>query len=184
MLRQLLAGLLTITIWITVIFIPVGEAGEYDDHAMIPAKDTADCNIGFRVEYAHEYLELWQDAVKRHDDPKANEYEQYLYALINHDIAESESDIRKMAGVFDAEKTSGAGSSVEDSLAFENSLSVLNTKETLYRSLRKSKDSSYKYRLLGDYIQLLRRELKMPKLKLASTERNVTTVYNQESMNE
>lgn len=42
----------------------------------------------------------------------------------------------------------------------------INTKEELYRAISKTETFSNKYRLLGDYKSLLRRELDMPKLNL------------------
>ncbi len=43
---------------------------------------------------------------------------------------------------------------------------MINTKEELFRAISKTETFSNKYRLLGDYKSLLRRELDMPKLNL------------------
>ena len=96
-----------------------------------------------------------------------------MFGLINRDIHLSENRVRELAkraalarGGEDNQKL--PDSEVTDQEQdFQRGVALLNTKEALYRSLNKTNVFSTKYRLLGDYIDLLRRELQMPRLKLA-----------------
>ncbi|MBD3256823.1 hypothetical protein GF377_00220 [candidate division GN15 bacterium] len=68
--------------------------------------------------------------------------------------------------------TSARSDAFEAREAFRTSLTSLNTKEALWLALERTEDVANKYRLLGDYINLLRRELKMSRLHWAAVARN------------
>jgi len=121
-----------------------------------------------------EYI-LWLDAVLSGSEAEAEYLETNLLGIINLDIMVSQEEVRSMAkevtlasGDLDA---SESGASEADSNELKQAISHLNAKEAVFRSAVKTKAFSNKYRLLGDYIDLLRRELKMPRLKLASNDR-------------
>jgi len=50
---------------------------------------------------------------------------------------------------------------------------LLKAKERLYTSLRKSQSFSGKYRLLGDYLELLKREVRAEKIEVAEDVREL-----------
>jgi len=121
--------------------------------------------------------ELWLEAQLAGHREQAAQIEKDLQGLLNCDIFAHQERVRQMAGDLVLPSTSQAdtadGSAAADSLSrqlvFQESIGALNAKEALHRSMEKTGAFSNKYRLLGDYIDLLRRELEMPRLKLASS---------------
>lgn len=146
--------------------------------------------------------ERWIEAVQGGDPELVDECERTLMAMINADIAVSQTRVHELADsvVSDsnarsssATRTGSNGSngnnggngaadatSSEASRAeFRECLATLNTKEALWLALEKTTDVSHKYRLLGDYINLLRRELHMPRLDWAAVDHSTGNVARQ-----
>jgi hypothetical protein len=120
--------------------------------------------------------ELWLEAQLAGHREQAAQIEKDLLALLNCDIYAHQEQVRQMAEDLPPSSNSKpdtADSNTTDSLSrqvdFQKAISALNAKEALHRSMEKTGAFSNKYRLLGDYIDLLRRELDMPRLKLASS---------------
>ena len=120
-----------------------------------------------QIEYS-----LWLDAVLSGDKSEAEYLEKNLLGRINLDIMVSQESVRSMAR--EVALTPGdqvaQESDANDSDEFKQAIRHLNAKEAIFRSAVKTEAFSNKYRLLGDYIDLLRRELKMPRLKLVSNQ--------------
>jgi hypothetical protein len=122
---------------------------------------------------------VWTNAVLRGKENRAQEHESNLLSMVNRDIYFFQERVRQLAleaTLASAEDKSWSSESTptaeRDKLKteFQESVDRLNTKEMLYRSLTRTCAFSNKYRLLGDYIDLLRRELDLPRLKLAKTD--------------
>lgn len=111
---------------------------------------------------------LWLDAVLSGDKSEAAEYEKNLLGIMNFNIMISQSEVRSMAKEIALAPGDQAQSESDGGDQFAQAIGHLNAKEALFRSALRTDAFSNKYRLLGDYIDLLRRELKMPRLKLAS----------------
>lgn len=127
------------------------------------------------VELQVEY-DLWLEAVLAGDDQEADRLEKNLLGMVNFDILVAREQVREMARAvaLSAEVDEGqptvpdeAKDGSVDQKEFSRAIARLNIREALCRSLDRTDAFSNKYRLLGDYIDLLRRELKMPRLKLA-----------------
>ena len=124
--------------------------------------------------------DLWLDARLTGSEQEVERLEKNLLGMISFDIMVSQERVRAMAKqitlasddpeVATAGETDDKVPSPED-YDFQRAIDNLTAKEALLRSAIKTNAFSNKYRLLGDYIDLLRRELKMPRLKLARTER-------------
>ena len=128
------------------------------------------------------YYELWVDVNLKGNEEKSAEYEAALIELVGRDVSATELKVRELAerAALSGQETAepsrkGSGQRVthsepagEERAAFKQSRSQLSIKETIYHSLGRTDAFSNKYRLLGDYIDLLRRELEMPRLKLAN----------------
>ena len=134
--------------------------------------------------------ELWLAAIKAGDPELIDEYESILKGMINADIASCQTQVHELAQavVLNADsnsvsaKTQGDNKQAADSAeakaareAFREKLAALNTKEALCLALDKTDNFNHKYRLLGDYINLLRRELNMPKAQWAASEKQSTS---------
>jgi hypothetical protein len=109
---------------------------------------------------------LWLDAVLSGSESEAEQLEKNLLGIISLDIMINEERVRAMA------KRVALAPGASDSEELSQAITSLNTKEALYRAAVKADAFSNKYRLLGDYIDLLRRELKMPRLKLAAGDKS------------
>ena len=120
-----------------------------------------------------EYRE-WVEANLHGAANESQKLEQSIILLLNHDMFLSENHVRELARksalarVGDEDNRPALSEVTKQEEAFQHGVSILNTKEALFRTINRSGAFSTKYRLLGDYIDLLRRELKMPRLKLAS----------------
>ena len=118
---------------------------------------------------------LWLDAALSGSGAEAERLEENLLGRINLDIIVSQEKVRAMAKevalASGDDVSSGPKVPEVDSDEFKQARNHLNAKEAVFRSAVKTEAFSNKYRLLGDYIDLLRRELKMPRLKLASNQR-------------
>lgn len=145
-------------------------------------KNAAAVNPG--ADYSQEILlttleinhELWLEAQLAGHREQADLIEKDLLGLVNCDIYTHQERLRRMAkdlapsSKFHADTANGgAADSLTRQVDFQKAIGTLNAKETLHRSMEKTNAFSNKYRLLGDYIDLLRRELEMPRLKLASS---------------
>ena len=120
--------------------------------------------------------ELWLEAQLAGHREQAALIEKELLGLLNCDIYAHQERVRQLAedlAPSSNAQVDTANINAADSLSrqadFQKSISALNAKEALHRSMEKTGAFSNKYRLLGDYIDLLRRELDMPRLKLASS---------------
>ena len=133
--------------------------------------------------------ELWLEAQLVGHSKQAARIEKELLGLLNGDIYAHQERVRRLARdlVFSpasqADQSGGpAADSLSRQLVFRTEISALNVKEALHRSMEKTDAFSNKYRLLGDYIDLLRRELDMPKLKLASSKALPAETKNQSTV--
>ena len=133
--------------------------------------------------------ELWLAAIKAGDPELIEEYESILKGMVDADIAASQSLVHELAQTVvlnsdadsvsanaqgDSKKTADTAEAKAAREAFREKLASLNTKEALCLALDKTDNFNHKYRLLGDYINLLRRELKMPKAQWAASEKRST----------
>ena len=138
-------------------------------------QDTGELNLEGTIALLQTEYNLWLDAVLSGSREESEDLEKNLLGIINLDITINQEKVRSMAkevalasGNLDV---SESGVSEADSNRLKQEISHLNAKESVFRSAVKTKAFSNKYRLLGDYIDLLRRELKMPRLKLASNDK-------------
>ncbi len=125
--------------------------------------------------------EIWRDACSKSDTEASELYMEGLFGLIDFDISQSEILVRDLARTVALISPREMEENAVDRELFSQSLSLLNCKEALCLSMRKCPDFNYRYRLLGDYINLLRKELKMPKSVLASRQEGTSSGYTLKS---
>jgi len=137
------------------------SAGSWEEYSLEAALTELEINYNL-------WLEMELDGVK----PEVDRLEKNLLSLVCNDIYMNQQRVSELAEVVakarmqDNQVTSAKQQENED--AFKKALDDLNTREAVHRALTKTKAFSNKYRLLGDYINLLRRELELPRLKLAN----------------
>ena len=121
------------------------------------------------------HVDLWHDAILKGDEKTARHWEDELVKIVNGDLENSKRTVRhyarksSLAGTVELKPTKedNVNRDQDVSVAFRTALSILNTKEQLALSFTRTNAFSNKYRLISDYIEVLRRQLGMQKLKLA-----------------
>lgn len=163
-----------------------GLAGSVDKEVNLPEqKQTLKSNLtaGELAEKLSLKYREWVEANLNGAQKESEKLEKSIIQLLNHDMMLSETRVRDLARdaalarvVDEVDQERPTLTEVtEQETAFQQGVAILNTKEALYKTINKSIAFSTKYRLLGDYIDLLRRELQLPRLKLASlASRNVS----------
>lgn len=125
-------------------------------------------------------VDFWHDAWLKGDGKKIEQYEQGFCHIIRDDIEASrrlisrhEDELRRSAAEFGQRHDSKAArkddrADMRDDIAdLKRARGLVKVKERLYRTLVRSSAFSNQYRLLGDYLDLLARELGMGRLELA-----------------
>jgi len=122
-----------------------------------------------------EEYDQWLEAVLGGSQTEAAQIEKNVFGIVNLDIMRNQEGVRIRAREI-ALASDQKSSSREDSVAaggeLKQAINHLNAKEAVFRSALKTDAFSNKYRLLGDYIDLLRRELEMPRLKYVLHEKS------------
>jgi hypothetical protein len=118
------------------------------------------------VELASEY-DLWIEATLKRKLDQAHNHEKNLFALVSHDILMSQDRVRQLAREVAFRSTEGDEPEHQVSHAaaevdFKSEIASLNSKEAVYRALVKAKAFSNKYRLMGDYLDLIGQNLGEP----------------------
>ena len=120
-------------------------------------------------------MEEWYQAVLNGSDSESSDLEKQILRLLTIDLNQTRERLMKiLASAPQREQSTDASfakvdsgaNSLNDSVEFLRS--AVNVKRLLVESIAKSDAFSYKYRLLGDYVELIRRDVGLPKLKLAS----------------
>jgi len=116
------------------------------------------------------YQDLWVEANLSGDSKRAGDYLATVMALLSYDISVASYEVAELAKRAllsqSSEETEMPGLSSEHD-AFSRGVAVLNFKERMFKKIASTKAFSNKYRLLGDYLELLRQELDMPGAKMA-----------------
>lgn len=158
---------------VLVVGLGITQAGEKENKA-----DTAQSAVPVATADSVAFMmEQWYQAVLNGSDSESNDLERRILRLLTIDLNQTRERLMKIlasapqneqstdASFANAKADSGA-SSLNDSVEFLRS--AVNVKRLLVESIAKSDAFSYKYRLLGDYVELIRRDVGLPKLKLAS----------------
>ena len=160
-----------------------GTSGSTADTDTAPClnSDTTGLTVSEQIvsEFGYYYY-LYSEAILNDDTAAGAENERQLTQLIECDLSASERRVRELARKVtlagealpsgtDSANGIASGSLGGERMRFCLSLESLNTKESVLRDIRKTYDLKHKYRLLGDYLNLLRRELNMPSLRLATS---------------
>lgn len=123
-------------------------------------------------------VDQWYQAILAGDEGQADGLQRDIVRLLTIDIDRTQNRLTKLMEHSRSERADSNATIAEvaspinplgDSIDFLRS--TLNVKKILLGSISKSDAFSNKYRLLGDYVELIRREVGLPKLKLASEKR-------------
>lgn len=126
-------------------------------------------------------IDLWHDAVLKRDEKQTNFFLDEIYDIVAEDIQSDKLQMKMLVRQIEHcyRENSSEGKNLlegnhaenEDLTRYKKYLPILSSsvciKEELFRAINRTEAFSNKYRLLGDYGNLLRRELGMPKLNMA-----------------
>jgi hypothetical protein len=129
-----------------------------------------------RLAYA---IDLWHDACLKADAGKVSECEGKIFSLLSVDLSADQQLLGLCSPYREAtSRRIGGSDSVGvislDSETYAQTFDLVKAKVRLYQSIAQSSSFSNKYRLLWDYIELTRRQLGLPRLRLALEERPAT----------
>lgn len=125
-------------------------------------------------------IDLWHDANLKGGEKKIAFTEEKIQEILRADITASwdrigESEIEVLENAEEFKSTPATGVARRDDRAdlrddikdLRQSRIVVRTKEQLFSSIQKSKAFSNKYRLLGDYTDVLKKQLGLSRIELA-----------------
>lgn len=122
-------------------------------------------------------IDLWHDASLKADNKAVAEHKQMMFDIISDDIKENYQSVSyaKLDASYTKEETKNSANKnlVDDLNNDENSLK---TKKLLLASLKNSKSFAYSYRLLADYLQLLKNDIDANKIEIADVAKNAGQV--------
>lgn len=129
-----------------------------------------------RLAYA---IDLWHDACLKVDAGQVSEFEGKIFSLLSVDLSADQQLLGLCSPYREAtSRRTGGSDSVGvislDSETYAQTYDLVQAKVRLYQSIAQSNSFSNKYRLLWDYIELTRRQLGLPRLRLALEERPAT----------
>ena len=141
----------------------VGDAKDASQPAAVPL-----CSLESTITRMQQDYQEWVAATLRDDDNAATVHEQALKSAVWLDLMRCEDRVRLLAKQVTLSRDSlGTVHDANAESDFKDALSNLKAKQALNRSITSTDAFSNKYRLLGDYIYLLRKELKMRPPELA-----------------
>ena len=159
-------------------------AGDSDQKTDDGCKVTVDTNPFFQPQNTYELLthtrDLWHDATLKGDDKRVREHLAEIEHILDRDIRAGKQTIKLLVQQSTVKNTveSAEGQNLLDEKVLSGLPKVdrqlildlngiVTTKALLAESINRTGAFSNKYRLLGDYIELLRRELDLPRLQYA-----------------
>lgn len=129
-----------------------------------------------RLAYA---IDLWHDACLKADAGKVSDCERKIFSLLSVDLSADQQLLGLCAPLREAtSRAAGGRDSVGlislDAETYAQTFDLVKAKVRVYQAISQSSSFSNKYRLLWDYIELTRRQLGLPRLRLALEERPAT----------
>ncbi|MBI5267699.1 MAG: hypothetical protein HY851_10750 [candidate division Zixibacteria bacterium] len=157
--------------WFAVIALVAGVATLSVADTSKSGPDSSQCKaVNPMVDSINLAVDQWYDAILSGDDGQAHRCEKQLLKSLKADISRSQEQVHKLSSQLSSPETKSpvvdsSLNPLKDSL--EQLKTLLTTKQMLVDAITRTDALSNKYRLLGDYVGLLRREVGLPKLKLA-----------------
>ncbi|MFZ1684873.1 MAG: hypothetical protein WAU88_12205 [Candidatus Zixiibacteriota bacterium] len=142
-------------------------------------------------------IDLWYDAVLKGDNGHADRYELSMVNMVQEDIDSTRLALmqfsqyyertQKEALVLDSTAPHGQYLPTLEKLdeeIYSSAWEIYKDKQRLFDAIRQSNAPSNKYRLITDYIDVLRRQIGLPKLKVVASREHLTDQGQQGSRQE
>jgi len=163
-------------------------AGQPEPDTAVPIEDLGnqqptDCrNAGATLVKLSHFVSLWREANLNDDANRAGQYEMELTDMLRTDIRQCMAQIDKCKQQLCSNVETGSVSTVsagdlQRAVLLDNMQdadSLLKTKKRLLGAIIHSSAFSNKFRLLGDYMELLRRELDHNAVKVAVSDEDIS----------
>ncbi|MBU0984409.1 MAG: hypothetical protein KKA42_11100 [candidate division Zixibacteria bacterium] len=164
-----------IVIFSLVMTAPAGLAAETAGRAGAVVVDSSDCRLVREpVNLADQLVrcrDAWHRAVQERRIGEAAAEEKHILGLLVADLSKAERQMRRLADVVLDPQQNDAGTDPEyltsarhcqDADLLEFLIADLNNREACYRAFSQEGKHEVRYRRLGDYIGLVRRQTGMP----------------------
>jgi len=133
-------------------------------------------------ELSHE-VDLWHDAILKRNAKRVRKHQKRIFSLIDSDIRARSQAVRR----YEREASKSVSNIVENVRADEpvsasekyaakddikdlrKARQLVKAKEILFDSIKRTETFSNRYRLLGDYLEIVHRENRLNKIELAES---------------
>ena len=154
--------------------------GNTEDSDRVTSENVMQFKPHNKYELLSHSVDLWHDAMLKGDERKTKECRQAIQKFLEEDIESNRSLVKMLTQqvvVNSAVESNQGKNLVEQKPKTKLSKAdreligrlgnLIKTKELLIEAMRRTEAFSNQYRLLGDYLDLLRKELDMPRLQYA-----------------
>lgn len=147
---------------------PSGQAVEISDSAGVhhPEEDEE------TLQDLSDQIRLWHVAILTGSEDRAQVLEEEILRAIRSDLKEMETAVKKQATRVALSEThssiEGEADLDDDRKVWQQTLALLREKAQKSQAIEETQATCNKFRLISDYVDLLRKQLGMPKVKLAS----------------
>jgi len=131
-------------------------------------------------ELSHE-IDLWHDAILKRNAKRVRKHQKRIFSLIDSDIRarsqavrryerEANKSVRNVVENVRADEPVSASekyAAKDDIKDLRKARQLVKAKEILFDSIKRTETFSNRYRLLGDYLEIVRRENRMNRIELA-----------------
>ncbi len=142
-----------------------------------------DCrNVGATLVKLGHFVDLWRDANLNDQAGRAKQYEMEMTDILRNDIRQCMEQMDRCKQQLCSESAQGNVSTVSSSDLHRSQVlsdlhdadSILKAKKRLLNGIVRSSAFSNKFRLFGDYMELLRRELDQSAVKVAVSDEEMS----------
>ena len=150
--------------------ISIGLAGPSQKASISPSNEiqlSAKTQLQMRIDELKGLIDQWYEAKLGGDRNQRDRFENAIIELVRIDMEETRQAVRRYARQAALPPDADRPDDTLAQAAFSRAHAYLNIKEQLSQSFIRVQAFSNKYRLINDYVDLLRKQLDMPKTERA-----------------
>jgi len=163
--RDILMGSVVAAVFMAVMFVGTAMGGNRVNHKEAMQDKRHLTQTRYTLDELSRHIDLWHDANLVGNDKLISKHEKQLRAIITSDLAQSKKVVKQYR--HKAPMARNLKEKNEYKTEQTQAENLTDAKEKISDRLKRSKAFSNKYRLLGDYKDLLQRELGQERLQLA-----------------
>lgn len=163
--RDILVGSAVAAVFTAAMFVGTAMGGDQVNHKEVKQDQKQLAQTRHTLDELSQHINLWHEANLLGDDRQISKHEKRLRAIIASDLAQSKKVAKQYRNKVARARNPKESHEYETEQAQAENLAK--AKDRISDCLKRGKAFSNKYRLLGDYKDLLRRELGQERLHLA-----------------